>query len=288
MSKAIKLQDDTFLDSTSIVHKKVLLSEILETLNADDLTKVIGGISTDINRADLNDFTDKLIAGYGHNLTNSPLEDTPQGHLLSIPRHDAEGYVTQLFSPYPKGDLYIRQCVEGTWGAWTLVNPYKVGDIVITGANANPGDRYGGTWELIDKEFKAQYIYDQDSVYFTRGKVSAGNLRLDYTGHSITLNMGFTNSVQLNDTEVNIGTLKLSAMGVTALPHAYYTLGYTDGGNCVSMLTITSTGAISCVDVIPDSYIAVGGNNFFSVVFNFNKNQMSDDMCDKFYWKRIS
>ena len=167
----------------------------------------------------------------------------------------------------------------------------RVGDILITSTNVGieeMASRYGGTWELDDKEFKAQYIYSDNTTYFTRGKVSANGLRLDYSGHSITLNMNFTNNAQLSDTEVNIGTLNLSNIGVTALPHAYYMLGYTDGGNCVSMLNVTAAGAINCVDVIPDSYIASGGTNYFNVTFNFDKSQMNDEVCDKFYWKRIS
>ena len=57
MSKSIKLQDDTFLDSTGIVHNKELLSEVLE-----DLRKAYPIGSTYINDTDTNP---SEILGYG-------------------------------------------------------------------------------------------------------------------------------------------------------------------------------------------------------------------------------
>ena len=109
MSKSIKLQDDTFLDSTGIVHNKELLSEILTH------------ITTDINRTDLDDYTTSFTVGYGHNLTNTPTS-MDIGFLLSIPRHDTEGFVVQYFSPYQTNDVYIRKCTDGTWEAWQQIS----------------------------------------------------------------------------------------------------------------------------------------------------------------------
>ena len=83
--------------------------------------QVMAGVGEDINRTDLNDYTKDFVAGYGHNLTNSPIDTLNQGHLLSIPRHDAEGFVTQYFSPYPTNDIYVRKCDEGVWGKWYLI-----------------------------------------------------------------------------------------------------------------------------------------------------------------------
>lgn len=120
MAKSIKPKDNIFIDSTGIVHNKTLLSEILNGLGSD---------FTDINRTDLNTFTSGIVIGYGHNLTNSPLDSLNQGHLISVPRHDAEGYVTQYFSPYPTNDVYIRKCEAGTWGKWVLItNNYSLAE----------------------------------------------------------------------------------------------------------------------------------------------------------------
>lgn len=94
--------------------------------------KVATGLTEDINRADLNDYISDFVAGYGHNLTNAPSDTLNLGHLLSIPRHDAEGYVTQYFSPYGTQDLYMRKCEAGVWGSWSIVN-----GIVESGSNSN-------------------------------------------------------------------------------------------------------------------------------------------------------
>lgn len=113
MAKSIKLQDDTFLDTSSIVHDTTPLKDIVD------------GFTVDISRTDLNDYTDKFIAGYGHNLTNTPTTDLNLGHLISIPRHDETGFVTQYFSPYTTTDVYIRKCEDGTWGNWVSITPVE-------------------------------------------------------------------------------------------------------------------------------------------------------------------
>lgn len=140
MSKSIKLQDNTFLDSTGIVHNKQLLSDILKYTTRD------------ISRTDLNSYTKDFVAAYGHNLTNTPTSELNLGHLLSIPRHDEEGYVTQYFSPYTTNDTYIRKCDGGTWGNWIKIasekdlhNKPKIatlrnGSITSVGSNYNLND----------------------------------------------------------------------------------------------------------------------------------------------------
>lgn len=293
MSKSIKLQDDTFIDSTGIVHNKTLLSEILESLDADALTQVVSGISNDINRADLNDFTSTFIAGYGHNLVNSPLEDTPQGHLISIPRHDAEGFVTQYFTPYPNGDLYTRQCQEGTWGAWTLVNPYKVGDVCVTSANANPSDRYGGTWELIDKEFKSANVTGAKGTEYTLNTTNCTEVTQFYwarSGHTITLSIRFTNKVQIADDALTMFTINYNALGISRIWYHYRGTFWSDLAKCLGFFSLNNTsGAFQTVDMIPDNYISAGRtDNSVSFSFNVPADYMLDEACDKFFWKKTA
>lgn len=85
--------------------------------------QVMTGKAEDVNRTDLDIYTTEFVAGYGHNLTNSPLGGSNNlGHLISVPRFDKEGYVTQLFSPYTTDDLYIRKCDNGVWGTWKKIN----------------------------------------------------------------------------------------------------------------------------------------------------------------------
>jgi len=137
MAKSIKLQDDTYLDTSSIAHDTTPLKDIVD------------GFTVDISRTDLNSYTDKFIAGYGHNLTNTPSTNLNLGHLVSIPRHDEAGYVTQLFSPYGTTDLYIRKCDGGTWGAWENTNRSKSCIMATIKSNATFSNVGAWSWNQL-------------------------------------------------------------------------------------------------------------------------------------------
>lgn len=209
------------------------------------------------------------------------------------------GDFSVMFYSQPSGKIW-RKCgssVDVTaWKSLVYTSDlYPVGTCYTTTTKTNPSDLgMPGTWELHDKEFKAQYIYSTDTTYVTRTNASAADLRIDYDGHTITLNVKYTTSAQLTDTTVNSLTLKLNALGVTlqntdgdyVLPHAYFVTGYTDGGECIIMINISNAGIVQVVDIIPDSYVAVGGVVYFTTSFILARDQMADSFCDKFIWIR--
>lgn len=80
--------------------------------------QLMQGKAEDINNADLDEYKNEFVAGYGYDLQNTP-NDVGVGHMMSIPRHDLEGYTTQLFSPYGTDNLYLRKCDGGTWSKWS-------------------------------------------------------------------------------------------------------------------------------------------------------------------------
>lgn len=84
--------------------------------------QVMTGLAQDVNRTDLNDYQNEFLAGYGHNLSNTPTSDLNLGHLITVPRHDEEGYTMQLFSPYTTNDVYVRKCEAGEWGDWVAIS----------------------------------------------------------------------------------------------------------------------------------------------------------------------
>ena len=210
------------------------------------------------------------------------------------------GDFSVLFSCQPSGKIF-RKCgssVDVTaWKSLVYTSDlYPVGSCYTTNTNTNPSTLgVAGTWELIDKEFKSEYIYSTDTTYATWGKISALGLRLDYSGHDIHLNMTFTNNAQLNDdTDHTICTLKLSALGVATinnecrLPHMYFATGYTTDGNCITMISISRDGLVELNDLIPDDYISASKPNYCDITISLNKNMMKDALCDKFIWKRTA
>lgn len=173
---------------------------------------------------------------------------------------------------------------------------FPVGSVYITSTNNNPGAYLpGGTasWQLIDKGLKSQYIYSTDTTYFTRTNVDSNRIRLDIGDHTISINADMNNSVKYDDTEVKIGTFKLSdfttAFSSASSPgaHARYVTGYSDAGNSGLLLQLSSTGVLSCVDVIGDDYISKDKGINFNFEITVPYDSLVDSACDKFYWKRI-
>lgn len=165
---------------------------------------------------------------------------------------------------------------------------YPVGSVYVSNTNENPSSRLGGTWELIDKEFKSyasssNNFFNADSTncelnscYYTRG------------GHSIQMRLNYTNKVSLSDTNLTLGTFDFDELGVTAFPYSLYNvIGATDGGNALLTAYINySTGILTHAE----STSTVAANNscylLFEVVLTYNR--MLDSFCDKFYWKRTA
>jgi hypothetical protein len=175
-----------------------------------------------------------------------------------------------------------------------LQNEYKfdlTNEIVITATNEPP--KIDGEWELYDKEFEPKFIWKDDKTYISWGKISWVGMSIDYSGHNIHLNIRFINNAQITDSSNTlIGKLELKTLGIAptnekyVLPHAYFTTGFTDDGNCMTMITLSNDGSLTILDIIPDDYIISGREHYFSLTIPLSKNYMDDSKCNKFYWKR--
>lgn len=161
-----------------------------------------------------------------------------------------------------------------------------VGDVLTTNTNVGTEEmakRYGGTWELIDKEFTPA----NGSSGFTNSKASSSSPRWFRSGHSITLDLYWTTSVQINDDTILAGTWDLKTLGVSSLPGPYRVNAFSDNGQSIAFMVLESNGAFSSVDQIPDAYIASGRTLLVSYTLNILPSAMLDSACNKFYWKRI-
>lgn len=222
--------------------------------------------------------------------------------------------------PHSQGQVYIgknsasrqgvwyfpKQLSNGVWvmGAdsagtpddtWIRLDPHPVGSVIVTSTNTNPSATYGGTWTLIDKEFKVLEVDTTNYTdYFTPdANTTVSVMRMHRTGHAVHIfRFAFTYGVALTDTTVTFGVLNLNALGISSIPNAIYCTANSDGGNGIAMTQISTAGDLASIDVITKTS---GGNIPAGVAIGLGMasidllpSQMDDSACDKFYWKRTA
>lgn len=206
---------------------------------------------------------------------------------------EGSGDFNVMFYTQSSGNIYRKSGNSSGVTGWVKIplmdDITPVGSVFITSTNTNPSSLgLSGTWELVDKEFSS--VGPTNSA-FTKNNTNttAATPYWSRSGHTLNLEIVFTNKVQINDTNIVIGNWDLATLGVTRLNHGMGTCGYTDAGNCMFMGYTNTLGEFSIVDLIPDSYIAAGKtDNKIFVSFSVHKEYMLDSACDRFYWKRIA
>ena len=160
----------------------------------------------------------------------------------------------------------------------------------------NPSDKFGGTWELIDKAFKGTFIKLDNTVdnYWTSTNTTLHNtsnaLLID---HMIHLRVYVYTTVDINtDTDVVLGKLDLSKCGVTSFSSATYRHpAVSDVGNCVINYTLENNGTITIHDVLNVNgthSVPAGMDIIFNIILPVGYDRMNSALCDKFYWKRTA
>lgn len=168
----------------------------------------------------------------------------------------------------------------------------QIGDVLITSTNVGVEEmatRYGGTWELIDKGFKSA----TGTNGYTRNTTNCTEITQFHwtrSGHSITLNIRFTNKVQIADDALTMFTVNYEVLGITRMTYNYFGVFWSDLAQCLGFFTLTASSAnFNTVDIIPDNYISAGRtDNSAAISFNVPMEYMLDNACDKFYWKRVA
>lgn len=188
-------------------------------------------------------------------------------------------------------------------GALNEINDWKgrlnglqhpVGSFWMTSTNTNPSAQFGGTWELVDKVYRTQEITD----VFTKNATNVTSVSKAVamlTDRSVHIRIDLTTNVELSDTTVVLGNLKMADIGIVAGGsgvYGVYSVDYSDIGHGVIMSLINNQGEVQSLDVVTKSSggsIASGSLVNMDFIFTIaNKNGMIDSFCDKFYWRRIA
>ena len=169
---------------------------------------------------------------------------------------------------------------------------FPIGGIYVSSTNENPSSKFGGTWELIDKEFIE--IAGNFKEWFTpSSNVTLNNFYVVRSKHSMKVRLDFTNKVALSDTAVVFGNIDYSSLGITDIGMSYSgSVAVTDGGNGIAEMNLHySSGELSSVDVITKTsggQIAANSSINYLIDINVRHYEMLDEACDKFYWKKVS
>lgn len=101
------------------IEKQNIIQQIIPYINGE-IAGVVSKGGADIRGADLNLLTDKLLFGYGNNLTNGPTGGTA-GYVINIPHTWDEWrgkYSTQIFISRDTGNAFRRVIVNETPKPW--------------------------------------------------------------------------------------------------------------------------------------------------------------------------
>lgn len=167
---------------------------------------------------------------------------------------------------------------------------FPVGSVYIMNTNSNPAGFLGGTWELIDKEFRCQ-TFDVTPTKNTTNCTDA-TAQLHLAGHNIFLRVTFTNKVAITDSSLTMFTIPPSSCGVDTF-YAQHITHFSDGGNAVIRSSLDGSGNWSTIDVLVrgSSTASLAASTEISVttlLMDTTYTHMLDSFCDKFYFKRTA
>ena len=178
-----------------------------------------------------------------------------------------------------------------------LETTYPVGSIYTTSTNTNPGTWLGGTWTLIDKSYKYQWI--TSGFTFNSTNIGGGDFVAIPHGHSIAFRLNWTFKIAVSDSEIEIGTLTKTSVGITATSSGYlvFPVAFNDMYNAIGQGAFNfandTTALFKTYDWVTraTSYPAVNADNSSYVYFVYvarGQSEMIDSFCDQFVWKRTA
>ena len=124
----------------------------------------------------------------------------------------------------------------------------------ISSTNENPSNLFGGSWQLIDKEFKSQKLSDTGTgtLLTKTSNTTSYDMYVIYGGHTIRLRLGFTLTAAYDsDSNVDVGQLNFDELGVTGFYNSILQVpAMGDAGNGLLMGNISNSGLVYVSDRI--------------------------------------
>lgn len=199
----------------------------------------------------------------------------------------SQGTIAQIMNQVQPQIAELYQISGGGGGI-----KFPVGSVVITATNTNPSSTYGGSWVLIDKEFK-QGPRQKFTPELETANCSDFDLYIYRSGHVLHFLVRATTKVAVGENRTLLCTMPLTEIGITGLEDTMRFTQLSDYGDALIDWTLTGTGEIWFEDAwklgtnlthsVPAQKL-----DWYDFEITFRADKMLDAACDKFYWKRLS
>lgn len=197
----------------------------------------------------------------------------------------------------PASELYNLQSTIKN----KINNLHPVGSTVCMSTNINPSIYYGGTWELIDKSFRStelsitsdNWIPNYSTIY--TGTYFCNQNKIYLYDKIITISISLTpNGAMTNDSTYTMGKLNFVSLGLHPFTYFGTVSGSMqgDGSQARICYTWSDNGTLTCYDALyagaGDVHRADADTLVFTTRHTLTPNQMPDNFCNKFVFKRTS
>lgn len=172
----------------------------------------------------------------------------------------------------------------------TFADVYPVGSVYLSSSNTNPSETFGGTWKLVDKEFKPQILSGEEIFTINTTNVSElSNAYCVLSGHNLHLRIYIKNKVAFGEAALQLGTVHFANIGVTRLPITVYGFGASDALNGPLYFSLnTTSGVMTHYDLHGEGSTSTGSNINYHIEQEILPDYMLDSFCSKFCWKRTA
>ena len=119
--------------------------------------------------------------------------------------------MSELITKRFASENYVNSTIEEI-----LQNLYYVGSVLINSININPSNYLGfGTWELINKGFKAETGSSSSDYISLTENASSYTLSYSRIGQNLKIKILIKTTIEIEDDAVTLGVINFEALGIT-------------------------------------------------------------------------